>query len=170
MKRVLAALLLTSTIAFAQAPRIKDGSAVYIEPMSGYGTTFAAAMMKRHVPLVVVTDKKRADYIISCAARHKDLVQPAKGAAVSNTTVVNVNTSPETSGELYRERAAQLQDQAWAEKRALGETDVTITMVDPRSSRVVFACSSAETGNKQIQKTADICAKRLKDVIEKPKR
>jgi hypothetical protein len=44
MNRVLAIVLLTfSAIALAQAPQLKSGSTVYIEPMGGYETYLAAA-------------------------------------------------------------------------------------------------------------------------------
>lgn len=79
MKCMLAFLLLAfSALAVAQAPAIKRGGAVYIEPgkvetkgqesettiEGGFETYLAAAMMRYDVPLVVVADKDKADYIL----------------------------------------------------------------------------------------------------------
>lgn len=66
MKRVLAFVLLAfSATALAQAPQIKSGANVYIEPMGGSETYLAAAMVKKQVPLIVVANKDKADYIIT---------------------------------------------------------------------------------------------------------
>ena len=65
MKRILTFVLFAcSAIALAQAPQIKIGSKVYIEPTDGYETELAAALMKKKVPLVVVADKDQAAFII----------------------------------------------------------------------------------------------------------
>jgi len=45
-------------------PTDPQRSTVYIEPMGGYETYLAAAMVKMHVPLVVMVDKAKAEYII----------------------------------------------------------------------------------------------------------
>jgi hypothetical protein len=66
MKSLLAFLALaTCSVCLAQAPQIKSGSSVYIEPMGGYETYLAAAIVKKQVPLSVVADKDKADYIIT---------------------------------------------------------------------------------------------------------
>ena len=66
MNRVLASVMLSfCTIALAQAPQIKSGSTVYIEPMDGYETYLAAAFTKKHVPLIVVADKDKAEYFVT---------------------------------------------------------------------------------------------------------
>jgi hypothetical protein len=164
-------LLLTASIAsLAQAPQITKGAAVFIEPMGGYETYLVAAMMKKHVPLLVVTDRDKADYIITGTFAHKDIPQPA---ASQPTVVVNNNNTNALNGNATSnpplQRAQGLQDQAWAEKRALGETDVTLKMVDPRTSQVVFADTQDAAGNKQIQKTAEACANHLLEFIGKKK-
>jgi hypothetical protein len=70
MKRVLAFLLLTlSTLALAQAPVIKSGSTVYIEPANGFGDFLTTAMIDYNVPLAVVVDKDKADYIIRSSSQ-----------------------------------------------------------------------------------------------------
>jgi hypothetical protein len=73
MNRALAFMLLAfSAITLAQAPQIKSGATIYIEPADGYETELAAAMMKKHVPLVVVLDQKMADYILRVSLRKTD--------------------------------------------------------------------------------------------------
>jgi hypothetical protein len=66
MKRIFAlAALMFSVVVFAQAPQIKRGSTVYIEPMGGDETYLAAALAKKQAPLILVTDKGKADFIIT---------------------------------------------------------------------------------------------------------
>jgi hypothetical protein len=71
-------LLACSAVCFAQSPQLKSGATVYFEPgevgvkerdatpnaEGGFETYLAAAFIKISVPLVVVTDKDKADYII----------------------------------------------------------------------------------------------------------
>ena len=72
MKSALAFVLLAfSTIALAQVPQIKSGATVYFEPADGFEIFLAGAMIEYKVPLVVVTDKDKADYIIS-STTHED--------------------------------------------------------------------------------------------------
>jgi hypothetical protein len=44
---------------------------------------------------------------------------------------------------------------------------VSISVVDPRSSQIVFAYSADKAGSNQFQKAAEACAKSLKEFIEK---
>ena len=167
MNRVLAIVLLTfSAIALAQAPQLKSGSTIYIEPMDGYETYLAAAIVKKHVPLVVVADKDKADYIVRSTVNHTTPSQPA--VVVSNSNVNNNNannsnvTTRSSSGGGYGAALA-----------ALGSTSTSIAIVDPHSSQVVFAYAAGKAGANQLQRTAEDCAKHMKEFIEKsekPKR
>lgn len=47
---------------------IPAGSKVFLAPMGGFETYFKAALEKKHVPLVVVEDRDKADFEISGAA------------------------------------------------------------------------------------------------------
>jgi hypothetical protein len=58
-------LFALSTSMIAQTSYVRSGSTVYIEPMNGQETYLAAALVKKHVPLVVVADKGKADYVIT---------------------------------------------------------------------------------------------------------
>jgi hypothetical protein len=156
MNRVPAIVLLTfSAIALAQTPQLKSGSTIYIEPMDGYETYLAAAIVKKHVPLVVVADKDKADYIVRSTVNHTTPSQPA--VVVSNLNVNNSNvTTRSSSGGGYGAALA-----------ALGSTSTSIAVVDPRSSQVVFAYAAGKAGANQLQRTAEDCAKHMKEFIEK---
>ncbi|MGD0942120.1 MAG: hypothetical protein ABR905_20695 [Terracidiphilus sp.] len=113
MNRALASVLITfSTIALAQAPQIKSGATVYIEPMRGYETYLAAAMVKKKIPLIVVTDKSKADYIITSNVSHNAPSTPAVVVNNSATATVNEGESPNQQAwnqgwELGSQRAAE---------------------------------------------------------------
>jgi len=161
MNRVLAIVLLTFfAIALAQAPQLKSGSTIYIEPMDGYETYLAAAIVKKHVPLVVVADKDKADYIVRSTVNHTTPSQPAVVVSNSNVNNNNVNNSNVTtrssSGGGYG-----------AALTALGSTSTSIAIVDPHSSQVVFAYAAGKAGANQLQRTAEDCAKHMKEFIEK---
>lgn len=161
MNRVLAIVLLTfSAIALAQAPQLKSGSTIYIEPMDGYETYLAAAIVKKHVPLVVVADKDKADYIVRSTVNHTTPSQPVVVVSNSNVNNNNVNNSNVTtrssSGGGYGAALA-----------ALGSTSTSIAIVDPHSSQVVFAYAAGKAGANQLQRTAEDCAKHMKEFIEK---
>ncbi len=168
MNRSYAFLLLAcSASCFAQAPQIKSGSAVYIEPMGGYETYLAAAIVKMHVPLTVVTDKGKADYIIASNVSHQTPSQP--GVIVNNSATATINEG-DSGNHAFETGFAQGQEMAKerrAARAALGSTSVSIAVVDPRSSQIVFAYSAGKAGSNQFQKAAEACAKSLKEFIEK---
>jgi hypothetical protein len=70
---LLVAILAAPILAKGQGatPSIERGSKVFIEPMDGFETYLAAAFEKKKVPLVMVSDKDKADYIITGNAEHK---------------------------------------------------------------------------------------------------
>ncbi|HEU5340152.1 hypothetical protein [Edaphobacter sp.] len=156
MNRWLSYLLFAFSIAAsAQAPHMKSGSAVYIEPMDGYETYLAAAIAKKHVPLVVVADEDKADYIIRSSISQKRPSQPA--VVVNNTTNVNSNSYPRVGGFPRAGYGSNF-----------GSTSASISVVDVHSSQIVFAYSVGKGRNtNQIQSTAEACAKHLKEFIEK---
>ena len=138
VNRLVAFLLLTfSILAFAQASNlhIKSGSSIYIEPMGGFEAHLTAAITKKHVPLIVVVDKEKADYVIIGNMRQRDPEQPT----------------------VYRQKS-------WEKDH--GETTASISVIDPQSSRVLFAYS-VEKSVDSMQIPAESCAKHLKEFIEK---
>jgi hypothetical protein len=140
-----------SAVCVAQVPQIKSGSTVYIEPMDGYETYLTAAIVKKHVPLVVVTEKDKAEYIVRTTITHRDPTEPE---VVINTTT-NVNSSGFPTSGFPKAGNGQ------------GHTDASISIIDADTSRVVFAYSAAKGANHQMQSTAEACAKHLKEFIEK---
>jgi hypothetical protein len=163
MNRAFALVLLTfSTIALAQVPRLKSGATVYVEPMGGYETYLAAALVKKQVPVVVVTDKAKAEYIIRTTVSRNVPSGPAM--VVNNSATVNEGDSP--NQQAWNQGWASGQ-QAAARRAALGSSDVSIAVIDAKTDQIVFAHSAGKGGTNQLQKTAEDCAKHLKEFIEK---
>jgi hypothetical protein len=155
MNRIIALVLLTfSAIVFAQAPQIKSGATVYIEPMGGYETYLAAALTKKHVPLIVVADKDKADYIIRSTVSQRAPTAPA--VVVNNTTNINSSDHPGSGFPRAGNGVSH------------GSTSASISVVDAHSSQIVFAYAVGKAGNtNQIQSAAEASAKHLKEFIEK---
>jgi hypothetical protein len=64
MKRLLpgfAAILIFGAAIFAQP--ISSGAKLFIEPMNGFESYLTAAILAKKVPVTVVLDKARADYV-----------------------------------------------------------------------------------------------------------
>lgn len=162
-------LLLLSSLAVAQAPQIKSGATVYIEPMRGYETYLAAAFTKKHVPLIVVADKDKAEFIITSTVAHKDL-RGGQPAVVVNNSNTNVNNGGNDAWNQGWEQGQNASAARAAQRRALGETSASIAILDPQTSQIVFAYSAGKMGKNQLQKTAEDCAKHLKESIEKKKK
>ena len=67
MKRlsaVMGAVLMLTTVALAVEAQIPAGSKVFVAPMDGFETYMTAALAAKHVPLVVVADRDKADFEI----------------------------------------------------------------------------------------------------------
>lgn len=77
-------LLIFPVVGLAQTSSIKNGATVYIELAGGYETYLAAAMVKQHVPLVMVTDRDKADFIVRSTVTQTTPSQPA--VVVNNGT------------------------------------------------------------------------------------
>jgi hypothetical protein len=129
---------------------IHSGSTVYIEPMDGYETYITAAIIKKQVPLVVVTDKSKADYTITSNISQRAPTAPA--VVINNTNGAN-NSSPHSG---------------YPAPGSFGRTNASISVIDTHSSHVAFAYSVGKNANaNQLQSTAEACAKHLKEFIEK---
>jgi hypothetical protein len=133
----------------------------------------AAAFTKKAVPLIVVTDKSKAAFVITSTVAHKDLSggQPTVVVNNSNTNATNGNaTGGGTPGSRVSDAMQQGYAAGAAERRALGETSSSIAVVDSQSTQIVFAYAAGKMGTNQLQKTAEDCANHLKKFIEKPKK
>jgi len=141
LKRTFAFVLLAfSSFAFAQAPVIKSGSTVYIEPANGFEIYLTGALIKYKVPLVVVTDKDKADFIIRSSAEH---IQQAGGGWFGSI----MGGAPTTS--------------TWSEVSA------TFSVIDAKSSQVVFAGSTAK--NRSYKAASEDCVDQLAYYMVGPK-
>jgi hypothetical protein len=167
MTRIFAFLLLSlCSIAVAQTPQLKSGASVYIEPMDGYETYLAAAIAKKKVPLIVVADKSKAEYIVRSSVSHQT---PGQSAVVVNSTNINNNDIKDSNVNNGGSGAfADGAQRAEARRAARGSTSASISVIDAHSSQIVFAYSVGKSANtNQVQSTAEACAKHLKEFIEK---
>jgi hypothetical protein len=83
VKKYIALLLLACSLGtMAQSRHIEKNATVYIEPMGGFETYLAAAILKKNVPLSVTDDKAKADYIITSTS-HTEKAGWAKTVFIS---------------------------------------------------------------------------------------
>ena len=45
--------------------RIERGSILFLEPMDGFETYLSAALMKKKVPVVILDDRSKADFVVT---------------------------------------------------------------------------------------------------------
>lgn len=148
----------------AQGMKIKKGSTVYVAPMHGYEAYIIAALQKERVPVVVILDRYKAQYIIGGVVNRKDFGRPS--VVVNNTNNVgssSTSTSPAENG-FERGQAA-----AHARMMALGETSASISVLDPKTTAIVFSYTTEKMGTAQLKKNAEDFAKHLRKFIEKEK-
>jgi hypothetical protein len=131
------AVISLASIANAQLAR----TTVYIEPQQGFETYLAAAMTKKHVPVDVVTDAAKANYVIK-------------------TTPVETKT--ESTGSkitrclfLY---CAGIEDKSSA----------SVQLIDAKTTKILWAYSVAKGwgGARNGQSMAEAVAKHLKKYLE----
>ncbi len=86
MKKTIGAFLLVPILATAQTPRLNSGATVFIEPSNGYELYLSAAFLQKAVPIIVVTDREKADYIIKTTVNGPD-VQHGTAAVDNNINI-----------------------------------------------------------------------------------
>lgn len=163
MNRVLLMVLAFSALGFGQTTSLHAGAAVYIEPMDGFETYLAASLVKKRVPVVVVTEKGKAEFFVRSTVNHSAPSQPS-------TVINNKNEINDGGNNSAFDSGFDAGMQAAARKAALGYSNASIAIVDPHTSQVVFAYTAAKGGTNQLQKTADDCAKHLKEFLEKSRK
>lgn len=153
MNRLVTILLLACpALCLAQTPQIKSGATIYIEPMDGYETYLSAAIVKKHVPLVIVADKDKSEFTITSSVSQR--VPNAPAIVINNTNGQN-NSGPHSG---------------YPTPGSFGSTNASISVIDNRSSQITFAYAVGKSRNtNQLQSTAEACAKHLKEFIEKKK-
>ena len=133
------AFVLVTTVLAAQSVTRKT---VYIEPQQGFETYITAAMQKKDVPIDVVMDKSKAQYLLNAAP-----IEVHKESA---------------GGKIARCLFAYC---AGIEDRA----NVSVQLVESGSTKVVWAYSvNKGNGQKNTQSMAEAIAKHLKEYLEKP--
>ncbi len=115
VRGLLLSLALAAPPAFAQTPapapnpaltdvgrnQIRGGAAVFIEPMDGFDTSLSAALLKKKVPLLVVDDRSKADYVISGASH-------IENAGWAKTIFISPNPHAEASIKMNDARTGAL--------------------------------------------------------------
>ena len=85
----------------SQSPTaIPAGATLYIEPHEGFETYVAAAFLKKSVPMVVITEKEKADFILTATTERGDkpswsqtiFLGKTKSNEDASITIVNAKT------------------------------------------------------------------------------
>lgn len=114
---------------------------VYVEPQQGFETYLAAAISKKNVPVDVVTDQARANYVLRAAP-------------------VEIKTES-TGGKIARclfAYCAGIEDKG----------NVSVQLIETSSTKVLWAYSvnKQKGGSKNSQSMAEAVAKHLKEFVE----
>lgn len=72
----------------SDSDHIRQGSRIFIEEMGGFEDYLTAAFYAKRVPVVIVTDKDKADFVFSGSARSNGKQQQATVKAVNRRGVV----------------------------------------------------------------------------------
>src|SRR6201993_5321911 len=131
-------VLFGSSLSFAQLSR----PSVYLEPQQGFETYLAAAIAKKNVPVDVVTDQTKANYVLRSAP-------------------VEVK-SESTGGKIARclfAYCAGIEDKG----------NVSVQLIETSSSKMLWAYSvnKQRGGSKNQQSMAEAVAKHFKEFLEK---
>ena len=105
--------------------RIPRNSKVYIAPMAGFETYLAAAIRKKEVPLVLVTDRDAADFEISGTHDKKKagwaktiFMGDARDTASASMQIVNLKTKVVVYADSSHRDSANRGERSTAEKLA----------------------------------------------------
>jgi len=115
------------------------GAKVYIEPQDGFESYISAAVIKKHVPIVVTMDTGIAEFSLTSSVISKE---------------------ESTGGKIVRCLFAYC---AGAE----GTQTVTVRLINNTSGEVVWAYNVIKPGAHLYQSTAEAIAKHLKKFFEK---
>jgi hypothetical protein len=147
MKRIIAALLLSSvTVAAQDKPRVYIEANETVDASNSqhkgkqvdFGSALAAALTKKEVPVVVVTDQSKAEWLIKSASSQKE---DGTGTKIAKLALLGSSNFTQFEG--------------------------TIQVVDVASSAVLYAYN-VKKGN--FQSAAEAFAKHFKgDYLEKKK-
>ena len=115
----------TQTPAAPADTRIPRNSRVYIGPMEGFEIYLAAALRKKEVPLVIVTERDQADFEISGTHETKNagwaktiFLGDMRGSASASMQVVNLRTKVVVYADSSHRSSANRGERSTAEKLA----------------------------------------------------
>lgn len=114
------------------APRI------YIEPQDGFESYISAALVKKHVPAVVTTNKDEAMFVLTSAVQSKEESAGSKVARCLFLYCVGVN----------------------------GTQTATVQLVNTKTQEVAWAYDVRKAAAQAYQSTAEAIAKHLKKFLE----
>jgi hypothetical protein len=131
-------VLFATSLSFSQVLR----PTVYLQPQQGFETYVAAAIMKKGVPVDVVTDETKAIYVLKSAP-------------------VEVK-SESTGGKIARclfAYCAGIEDKG----------NVSVQLIEASSTKMIWAYSvnKQKGGSKNQQSMAEAVAKHLKEYLDK---
>jgi hypothetical protein len=130
-------LLFGATLSFAQLSH----PTVYIEPQQGFETYLAAAMTKKGVPVDVVTDATKANYILKSAP--VDIQKESTGGKIARCLFAY---------------CAGIEDKG----------TVSVQLIETSSSKELWAYSvNKQRGGKNTQAMAEAVAKHFKEFLNK---
>jgi|SRR5271157_1127324 len=133
----LSLICLVAISSFAQLAR----PTVYIEPQNGFETYLAAAMVKKGVPVDVVTDKAKAIYVLRPS--NVEIKQESTGSKITRCLF------------LY---CAGMEDKG----------SVSVQVIEVSSSKELWAYSvNKQRGGKNEQSMAEAIAKHFKEFLNK---
>jgi len=70
MRMTLIVLAFAAVVCFGDERVVPAGSKVFVEATDGFDTYLGAALHKKHVPLVIVADKEKAEYALEGVSDH----------------------------------------------------------------------------------------------------
>lgn len=155
------ALLAFSASIFAQTTQLHSGSTVYIKPTGGYEQYLAAALQKKKVPVIIVTEQAKADFVILSTVSHESR---RPGIVINNRATTNAGVNNSGNGGWNSGTNAGL---GFPHGTVESHTAASISVVDPRTSQIIFAYSSGSYGLNQTETTAENFAKHFKKFIKK---
>lgn len=115
---------------------------MFIQEQGGFESYLAAAILKKHVPVVVTTNPEGAGYLLTSAVISKEESGVSKIARCAFMYCVGI----------------------------AGTQTATVQLVDAYSQEIVWAYNVKKGSASNYQSTAEACAKHLKQFLEKQAR
>lgn len=69
---LLLAIFVTPSLGLAQTRRVPAGSKIYVDAEKGFDVYLTAALAKKKVPVSVVAEKEKADYVLAGISAQED--------------------------------------------------------------------------------------------------